>query len=137
MIKSKKMIAIFKRYFAKKDLKNFLIGAGIAVFYTVLHRGPYFIFNLVNFLFIIGLYHLVLGLCVIIGNSGLFKIFTYQNYKRKFRLSARDNPTIRPMDLGEYTKELHKNRRSVKNYFIVGLPFFLLSYLIAIIGSRL
>ena len=119
-----------KRTFAKKDLVLLGIGVVFAVFFTIIGYRPGLWFNAANFLFCVGIFFITAGFCVHIRNIGLFKAFSYIGYKRSFRRHGKADPSANPLSFAEYAIELTKKRKSLKEYFILGIPFVALSYLI-------
>ena len=99
-----------------------------AAIYTIISYRPGFLFNLTNFLFLVGVFHTAAGACVYVRNSGLFKSMAYTSYKRWFRKHPGADPTARPMSLAEYTLQIYGRRLPMKGYFLIGLPCLAVSY---------
>jgi hypothetical protein len=119
--------------FRGKSLAVFITGIVFAGLYTFTNYRPGFLFNITNFLFLVGIFHVAIGGCVYVKNSGLFKSMTYMSYKRWFRKHEGVNPTARPMSLAEYTIEMSKRPSPMKGYFIIGLPCVVVSYALVFI----
>ena len=120
--------------YRKSNLTIFWAGLIFAVIYTYISYRPGVLFNITNFLFLAGIFHVAIGGCVYVKNSGLFKSMTYMAYKRWFRKHEGANPAARPMSLADYTLEMAKRRSPMKEYFIIGLPCLVVSYALAFIG---
>ncbi|MCL2376871.1 MAG: DUF3899 domain-containing protein [Defluviitaleaceae bacterium] len=115
--------------FRKKDLIVFAISLVFAAFYTWVGWQPHFFFNAANFTFCIGMFHIIVGLWVWIKNIGVFRLFTYMAYKISFRRHGHADHSAKPLSFAEYAMEVAKRRSTIKEYFIIGLPFVAISYL--------
>ena len=117
--------------FGKKELIVFIIGFVFAALITWVGWHSGFLFNASNFTFALGAFHVVIGLCACIRNIGVFRLYSYTAYKRAFRRHGNADPSAKPMSFAEYATEFSKNKASVKEYFVVGLPLVILSYVLA------
>jgi len=118
------------RVFRKKDLIIFGISIIIAGLYTYISNQNGFLHNLINIFFIIGIFHVSIGFCVYVRNAGLFKLFSYASYKRQFRKHKNADPSARPLSMADYAHELAKNPKTMKEYYIIGLPFLIVSFVL-------
>ena len=73
-----------------------------------------------------------IGFFVYVRNVGLFISLSYLQYKRQFRYHKNTDHTVHPLSMADYINERAKNRKPLKIYFIVGLPFLVVSYLLVI-----
>jgi len=124
----------FRRFFGKKEKTMLVIGFILALFYTIRNYQPGILLNITNIFFIVGIFHVMIGLWVYVQNVGLFKIFTYRTYRWKFKRTGQPDPTVRPLSFADYAIELANNQRSIREYFIVGMPFLVLSFILAFIS---
>ena len=119
------MIKRFKRMFGIRDLILLNVGIAFSAFFTIIAYRPGFIFNLINFTFCLGIFHILFGFGVVLKNIGPFKAFGYMQYKRGFRRSGKASPTVQPLSFGEYV--LSRKRYSYKEHFFAGMPFIMIS----------
>jgi hypothetical protein len=115
----------FRKRFGQKELVIFIIISIIAGFFTYIAYRPGFLYNSVNFLFCLGVFHILIGLSGIVGNIGMFNAFRYTAYKSNFHRHGNADPTVKPLGYTEYN--LAKKKKRVNEYFIVGIPLTLLS----------
>jgi len=125
------LIKRLKRIFGVRDLIVFCVGVVFSAFFTFLAYRPGIVFNLINFTFCMGIFHVLVGLCVIVKNLGLFKAFGYMHYKRSFRRHGKTDPTVQPLSFGEYV--MSSKRYSYREHIFVGIPFVLISILLLLL----
>jgi len=124
---------LFEKIFGKNDFGIFMMAMALAaIIAATSYRTGMFFYNASNFAFGVGAVYVVIGLSVIVKNIGLFRSVGYMRYRREFRRTGDADYSAKPVSYAEYNMEKDKNRRSVKKYFIVGLPFLVISYLLAL-----
>ena len=78
-----------------------------------------------------------MGLCMYVRNVGLFKIFAYSAYKRKFKQMDPGDHSAKPMSMTEFAIEYVSNPRPMKEFFIVGIPCWAVVVLVTVIRYRI
>jgi len=114
----------------KRDVILFVIVLVLAMAITLSSYRPEFLWNAANFTFGFGIIYIIIGLSVIIRNLGLSHSTSYTNYRRNFRKYGNAEYDAKPISFGEFVMNKEKNKSSYKRYFIVGVPFTLISFLL-------
>ena len=94
---------------------------------------PGVLYNLTNFTFVLGSIYLIIGLAAVVRNLGMFYSFSYASYKRKFYKYGKADHSARPLTFGEFVMEKKNVKTEVKEYFVVGIPIFAVSVILAFI----
>lgn len=124
-----------KRYLSKQWCR-LLIGANLFIIvYLILNIGGDLITGLINALFIIGIFYVLIGLKNYIYNIGLFKSFRYLAYKIKIGAYGRTKREVHSLDFGEFTTVITSdaNQKYSKYHYIFGFGYLITSYVLVLL----
>jgi len=114
----------------KKDLIIFGVVCIPAAIMTINSYRPTWPHVASNFTFGIGFIYLIIGLCIVVRNFGLFKTLGYNRYRRNFKKHGNADPSARPVSFGEYVVDTQRHDPFAR-YLLVGAGFIALSFLFA------
>ena len=124
-----------KRLLNNEKIKILLVSGIIAAVVQAVQMTPGVLRNFSDWLFLVGLLHILVGAVRYIRNVGLFKTFSYMAYKRRWKKTARSGEA-RPMSLTEYTVNVilnDANQRPVAWFLVAGVLLCGASFLAAIV----
>ncbi|WP_432402419.1 DUF3899 domain-containing protein [Wukongibacter sp. M2B1] len=115
-----------------------ILGSLTAVFtliYLINSTNSSLLLRLSNSFFILGIIYLIVALVIHVRNAGLFKLLTYNNYKKKQMLLIKEGIEDKDslMDLYEFFKKNCSTKWKNSIFYIFSIPLLTISILLAFI----
>lgn len=103
--------------------------------YLITSNASSFLFKLSNAFFILGMIYLIIALVMHVRNVGLFKIVSYNNYKRKQMLLIKEGVADKDslMDLHDFFKNNCSIKWKNSMFYIFSIPLLSISILLILV----
>lgn len=125
-----------RRIWKMEQTRIFLVATAIAVVLLLLRQQSGWLRNVSDFLFVIGMVHILVGSHRYVRNVGLFKTFSYMGYKIRWKRSGKAAGELHPMSLADYTQNVimdESRQKPVLWVLCAGVGWCLASFLLALI----